>query len=58
MLKFILFLRSISWTAAFSAALAVLAFTIFILDPRNNALQSIAIGVIANALATLRSYED
>lgn len=58
MLNFILFLRSISWTAISSAALTVAALTIFIIDPRENALQSIAVALIANALATLRSYED
>jgi hypothetical protein len=58
MLKFILFLRSISWIAAFAAALTVLAFTIFLLNPRENALQSVAVALMANVLATLRSYED
>lgn len=58
MLKFILFLRSISWTAVSSATLIVLAMLFFILDPRNNVLQSIALAAVANALAILRSQED
>ncbi len=42
----------------FSAAFTVAALTIFLINPRENALQSIAVALIANALATLRSYED
>ena len=54
MLKFILFIRSISWTAVSAVALLILALTFLFTD----ATKSIALALAANVLATLRAKED
>lgn len=57
MLKFILFLRSINWTAVFAVALLVAALIILLVDPATNVLSAILFAVGANALATLSTKE-
>lgn len=56
MLKFILFIRSISWTAVFAVALLILALTILLFTA--DAPKAIALALAANVLATLRAKED
>jgi hypothetical protein len=57
MLKFILFLRSISWTAVLSVALLVAALITLFVDPANNPFAALILVVGANVLATLSSKE-
>lgn len=54
MLKLILFIRSISWTAVFAAALSILALAVLFVD----APKAIALALVANVLATLRAKEN
>lgn len=57
MLKLILFVRSISWTAIFTVALLVAALITLLLSPTTYALPALTLAVGANVLATLSSKE-
>lgn len=54
MLNFILFIRSIRWTAVFAAVLSILALAVLFVD----APKAIALALVANVLATLRAKEN
>lgn len=57
MLKLILLIRSISWTAIFTVALLVAALITLLLSPTTYALSALTLAVGANVLATLSSKE-